>query len=150
MTSFTNAMKKTTITILLPAFLVSCQSYPQFYGTFEERSISFPQASASELKNAFRKRGWKITASGMATETTYNSTGYQTRQNPSSRYTILFSNRDRDFSLGLMKVGSTEFSIIDNQTSEEICTYQCGTVFHDCISADAFVEKVEQHTRIPD
>ncbi len=131
--------------LVLLLCLGACQSTPQFHGQFVERSIAIPGIGFSTLKDAFRNRGWKVVASGMAIQTTYSNAESTTRPNPAARYTLLCRGAVDNFNSYTWQEGTAELSIIDNITSEEVCSYTCGPPFR-CYSAAAFVEEVEKHT----
>lgn len=131
--------------LILLFSLGACQSAPQFHGQFVERSIAIPGVGFSRLKDAFRNRGWKVVVAGMAIQTTYGDAEGTIRPNPAARYTLLCRGAIDNFNSYTWQEGKAELSIVDNTTSEEVCSYTCGPPFR-CYSAAAFVEEVEKHT----
>lgn len=109
------------------SLLVSCGSQSYYVdSTFDAKNkvISLPTGRAGTvgiLKQELRKRGWVIVTSDQ--RVVLHKGDRSIFQNGNSRYTLRYTRKHRDISFDLQPVINFSALIIDNETGQEVITY---------------------------
>lgn len=110
------------------SLLVSCTSQKHYVDATldaKHKSISLPTGRSGmtgTLKSELRKRGWVIVTSDQ--RVVLHKSDRSIYQNGNSRYTLRYTRVYRDLSLDFQPLIDFSAIILDNETGQEVITYE--------------------------